>query len=433
MPKLASASRTPKNANHNFATLISDQATRKEKNARAQADFRDRRTSYISTLEATVTQLEFAMLELQQSIREARAEAEELRQDNARLLHALGGQNLWQATQPREFGHGPDTDDPPLSYPHHATNTHLASSQVPHYGSDNMLYHLRDDHTMCGSQYIASNPPSLAYVEYDASADSSQAHAAMYNSYLNPVSPSLRDGSWSQTMGQALLGEQGLPPNNSHLAGSLHFAGSPTIMSPDRSISPSSSTCPSSSSATFIPPFQFNFPENSPSCDPADFDYCRQGKAMLHGGMADISHAHGHASDAVCYGLGTNRTHSGIDRPLLPILSPLSVRNNGSPDEGHNEDSGSYPSSRLRSRRGTPLPRSSRSPSPGSAQSPLSTITVIKVQAFGMQPKTRKHTQQSSDEAIQIANEVLEACGIGMGIPTPPKWPRLSDNVDLDS
>ncbi|KAK0465163.1 uncharacterized protein EV420DRAFT_1637320 [Desarmillaria tabescens] len=450
MPRLASASNTPNDTNNHNSPRMSDVALRKKKNADAQAAFRARRANYISTLEETVTNLESVVLQLQDSCREARAEAQELRQDNARLRHAFRErENLWRAMWPRKSGHGPDTDDPPppppLSYPHPAINGHLGSSQLSHYGSDSMPYRPSEDPSMCGSQYPAPNPPALTYVENEVSPDGSQplaSRVAKYNSYFNPVTSSPRDGSWSQGMGQTSPGEQGLPPNTSHSSGSPHFAGSPTITSSEmsyvgrypvedqkaplntletnpyvfpasRSISPSSSTPPSSSSATLNPPFQFNFPENGASSDRADFDYRRQGEVMLHGGTADISLA-GPASDAVRYRLGTKRTHSGADRPLLPIL-PSSFCH------------------RLRSRRGAPLPRNSRSPSPGGAQQLSGTLAVIKAQAFGALRRTRTRTKKPSDGAAKVAIDVLEARGLGMGVPTPSKRPRLSDDLDLDS
>ncbi|EJD01975.1 uncharacterized protein FOMMEDRAFT_157117 [Fomitiporia mediterranea MF3/22] len=55
---------------------------RKKKNADAQAAFRARRANYIATLEETVTSLEAVVVQLQDSCREARAEASELRQEN---------------------------------------------------------------------------------------------------------------------------------------------------------------------------------------------------------------------------------------------------------------------------------------------------------------------------------------------------------------
>ncbi|RXW22934.1 hypothetical protein EST38_g2904 [Candolleomyces aberdarensis] len=67
------------------AARLSDQAARKKKNADAQAAFRARRANYIATLEEAVTSLESVVLSLQDAGREARAEVQDLQQQNARL------------------------------------------------------------------------------------------------------------------------------------------------------------------------------------------------------------------------------------------------------------------------------------------------------------------------------------------------------------
>ncbi|TFK18071.1 hypothetical protein FA15DRAFT_710218 [Coprinopsis marcescibilis] len=63
----------------------SDAALRKKKNADAQAAFRARRAKYIATLEVTVTNLESVVLVLQDTVRESRKEALELRLEVDRL------------------------------------------------------------------------------------------------------------------------------------------------------------------------------------------------------------------------------------------------------------------------------------------------------------------------------------------------------------
>ncbi|KAG1761002.1 hypothetical protein EDD22DRAFT_780408 [Suillus occidentalis] len=75
-----------------------DIALRKKKNADAQATFHQRRANYIATLEETVTSSESVVLQLQDSCREARSEAGDLRQDNARLKHELRErEKFWRA------------------------------------------------------------------------------------------------------------------------------------------------------------------------------------------------------------------------------------------------------------------------------------------------------------------------------------------------
>ncbi|KAJ8702623.1 hypothetical protein PTI98_001325 [Pleurotus ostreatus] len=88
MPKSPPSSPTENKLQQDDNTSrLSDVALRKKKNADAQAAFRARRANYIATLEETVTSLESVVLQLQDSCREARTEATELKQDNARLRH----------------------------------------------------------------------------------------------------------------------------------------------------------------------------------------------------------------------------------------------------------------------------------------------------------------------------------------------------------
>ncbi|KAK0484229.1 hypothetical protein EDD18DRAFT_720036 [Armillaria luteobubalina] len=276
-------------------------ARKKKKNAEAQCALRARQNKYISTLEESVTKLESVMLQLQNSYRQACAEAQEIRQDNARLQHALYEQeNLRRAMWPQKPSHHLETDalpsQPPLSYPHTTINSHLGSSQLPYYGSANMPYCHNEDPTMYGNHYTAGSPTVMSSeMSYDSQYPVEHQQAPFNTLEMNPyVSPS------------------------------------------SLSISLSSSTPPSSSSATLNPPFQCNFPENGPWSDHADFDYHPQGEGMVHCAV-DISHA-GIASDTVCFRRGTKRTHAGADRPLLPILPPLSASDNDPLDEGSDED-----------------------------------------------------------------------------------------------
>ncbi|KAF8509827.1 hypothetical protein JB92DRAFT_2729306, partial [Gautieria morchelliformis] len=55
---------------------------RRKKNADAQAAFRARRANYIASLEETVTSLEAVVLSLQDTCREARNDADDLRHEN---------------------------------------------------------------------------------------------------------------------------------------------------------------------------------------------------------------------------------------------------------------------------------------------------------------------------------------------------------------
>lgn len=217
-----------------------------------------------------------------------------------------------------------------------------------------------------------------------------------------------------------------------------HLETTPYLFPGSRSISPTTSTPPSSSTTSLTSPFQFTFPpEGTIGQERPEFDYRRHSSAhgaevTLHGGTASIS-LPSTGSDGVRYRIGPRRANSGPERPLLPAMPHFSGSDTGSQHErGSSEgESNSYPQlPKLRPRRG--LDRESRSPSPGTP--PISgTLAVIKAQAFGALRRTRTRTKKTSEGAAKVAMEVLEARGIGMGVVTGSKRPRLhDDDPDMD-
>jgi hypothetical protein len=183
-------------------------------------------------------------------------------------------------------------------------------------------------------------------------------------------------------------------------------------------------------------PFQFTFPDSSITQNRADFDYRRHTNThgtnlTLHGGTADISLS-SMASDGVRYRLGSRRANSGPERSLMHSLPQLSGSETGSQHErGSSEgEAAPYPQvPKLRSRRG----RSEESRSPSPSTPPISgTLAVIKAQAFGALRRTRTRTKKTSEGAAKVAMEVLEARGIGMGVATGSKRPRIHrDDSDM--
>ena len=254
---------------------------------------------------------------------------------------------------------------------------------------------------------------------------------------LQPISSSLTSLIGSPTLtspdmyvNRSFIDEQKTPLN--------HLETTPYLFPGSRSISPTTSTPPSSSTTSLTSPFQFTFPpEGSIGQERPEFDYRRHSSAhgaevTLHGGTADISLS-GAGSDGVRYRIGPRRANSGPERPLLPAIPHFSGSDNGSQHErGSSEgESTSYSQlPKLRPRRG--LDRESRSPSPGGP--PISgTLAVIKAQAFGALRRTRTRTKKSSEGAAKVAMEVLEARGIGMGVATSSKRPRLhNDDPDME-
>lgn len=421
---------------------------------------------------STVTSLESVVLQLQDSCREARSEAQELRQQNASLRHDFHAREkfwrtLWQS---RKTG---EEELPPLPQP--VPNGHMGSSQLHAYGAENMAYRSHDDPTMYGGQYNTGaygHSSSMHYggdVSSEHSPHSLTQRSAKYGPYSYNVPGSHRDHSWPQNIGQNASssgGESG-PPPSVNSSNSPSFGESPTLTSSSdlsvpftprfgeeakvpansldtapyvfpgpgsRSISPSSTT-PSSSSTSLTSPFQFAFPDGSVPHERADYDYRRSSNprsdVSLHG-PTEVSLS-GPGSDAVRYRLGSRRADSSADRPMLPILPPLSMSDNGSQqDRGSSDgDSNSYGPSRLRPRRDSALSPRPRSTSPSTVPPPLSgTLAVIKAQAFGALRRTRARTKKPSDVPAKTAMDVLEARGIDMGVSSGSKRQRMEESDD---
>ncbi|KAH7911188.1 hypothetical protein BJ138DRAFT_1151219 [Hygrophoropsis aurantiaca] len=447
--------------------MSSDVALRKKKNADAQAAFRQRRANYIATLEETVTSLESVVLQLQDSCREARAEVTDLKQENARLKHELREREtmlrMWQGRKP---GHAPDelsqvSSSLPSSHGQSSRmNPRISTTHGSQFGDNGLSYQPTEEtspslnvasYSAGPSHSYPQHSPSLSYAGVDnehlPGDGSSHAHRmSKYHPYAYPMQPSSRDGTWTQGMSQN-TSSNGSPtltspemyvnrfPMEDQKVPLNHLETTPYVFPGSRSISPSASTPPSSSSTSLTSPFQFTFPpDGSIPQDRPILDYNRPlnghgPEVTLHGGTADISLS-GPGSDGVRYRLGPRRANSGPERPLLPALPQFSGSENGSQHErGSSEgESNSYS---LRPRRGGTASRDSRSPSPGAP--PISgTLAVIKAQAFGALRRTRTRTKKSSEGAAKVAMEVLEARGIGMGVATGSKRPRLhSDDADM--
>ncbi|KAF9489645.1 hypothetical protein BDN71DRAFT_1423534 [Pleurotus eryngii] len=474
MPKSPPSSPTENKLQQDDNTSrLSDVALRKKKNADAQAAFRARRANYIATLEETVTSLESVVLQLQDSCREARTEATELKQDNARLRHEFRErEKFWRALwQAKKTGHGPELDDlPPLpafAQPAAPMNAQLGSAHMQHYTNDEMAYRASDDPTACNNQYstnsYSSHSPPMPYASPDidpsgdCSSHSMATRVAKYAPYPYSMQGPGREGPWPSAITQSGSsgGESGGP--SAHSSHSPGYTESPTMTSADmsfvnryqvdeqkvplsalesapyvfsnsRSLSPSS-TPSSSSSASLTSPFQFAFPPDGSLDRPDDYRRSHTGaEVTLHGGTADISLA-GSGSDGLRYRLGARPPVSNSDRTPMPSLSSLSDNDHASQRDQNSADRDL--NQRLRPRRGTAPARASHSPSPGPP--PISgTLAVIKAQAFGALRRTRARTKKGSDGAARLAMDVLEARGIGMGVGAPPsnKRPRLDTDDD---
>ncbi|KAI0695595.1 hypothetical protein BC835DRAFT_1345742 [Cytidiella melzeri] len=449
-------------------TMVADQTDRKKKNADAQAAFRARRANYIATLEETVTNLEAVVIQLQESCRASKADADKLRIETVRLRNeARDREKFWRALwQTKKTGMPPDPSDdsvlPSYAQIHSspvAAPSRMASVSPSHY--DPRIRFSAESSTSLNG-YNAGPPPEYPQrspaLEYPG-VNGSNSVVARPGSYA-PYAPYTLDGSnpaddsWQQ---------QGLQPPNDHQAvdgsQSPTYVESPTLTASDiayphqyggvvddtkltngtpymypasRSISPASTPTSTSSTSLGPAPYQFTFPEN-----PVMQDYRRpvgSRELTLHGGTADIPIA-GSMGDALRYRLAATRANSMPNPNMVP--TPYSRADNTSDDrgsDGSDHQDGRPPRSALPPTASSS--RTSRSPSPSPAIS--GTLAVIKAQAFGALRRSRGRTRRSSEGAAKAAVDALSARGLGLGINlngsiNPNKRPRRDNNEDMHS
>ncbi|KAF8481113.1 hypothetical protein DFH94DRAFT_629934 [Russula ochroleuca] len=449
------------------SSRVSDTALRKKKNADAQAAFRARRANYIATLEETVTNLEAVVLQLQDSCREARAEVNELRQDNSRLKNAgREREKFWRALWQTKKGSELQVDEfppPPSCFgPMHPQITAINSQIGPAVGSyaeDALHYPTGNTPPFSDVTYppseLAARSPSIPYAHGDAESHRS---VNQFTPYPSPPRNIIRDVTWAPPI--ALTGSSGGDSGHAGSSSSSHsptFVESPSVTAADipflsrypshhyedqkvmpspldstsylptsRSHSPTS-TRPSSSSTSLTSPFQFPYNDNAAPHEKGDFDYRRHPpEVTLHGGIADVSLL-SHGGDGIRLRLGTRRSDSTTDRP--PLFSPLSGLIKSDMTSDGSDVKSDIAHSKLRPRR--TIVHANRSPSPGAP--PLSgTLAVIKAQAFGALRRTRSRAKKGADSAAKVALEALEARGIGMGVSTGSKRARMDYDEDDD-
>ncbi|CAL1695869.1 unnamed protein product [Somion occarium] len=454
------------NNNNNTTTRMShsEAALRKKKNADAQAAFRARRANYIATLEETVTNLEAVVIQLQDSCKDAKNDAAELRAENARLRLAHRERErfwraLWQAKntgQPPPDAPGDDYSIPSYSPVHTPISAVGPSLQYPDDGM-RMPPSVDPSTSLAATTSYVSAPQQdysqraqMTGFEHDASGDARSQHMDPqrmqrydpYSHYAAMESP-VRD-AWPTN---ELASMEGADPNSSPTyieSPSLTAAEAnygprfsisedqklpltpltPSYMYPgSRSLSPAS-TPTSTSSSSAVMPFQYSYAEGTIVQDRAEFPYRRQGsnhgpELTLHGGTANIPIA-GPSGETLRYRIG------GRNGPPGPSISPYSRAENGSHDRESDDGGDPAPyhyTTRTRHRHSAATSRTSRSPSPDSPQI-CGTLAVIKAQAFGALRRTRTRSKRSSEGAAKAAVEALEARGIGLGISSGSKRPR---------
>jgi hypothetical protein len=351
----------------------------------------------------------------------------DLRQENSRLRHEnREREKYWKAfVHARKSAH--DAIVPPDSY-----GTHIAYRPSPSQSYDNLA----------STSFVDQHIP---FDDVDASAASDR--AAKYAPYPYSIPDSPRDPRWQLP---ALNGAGPSMPQSQ----SPSYMQSPSLTAPadlyparfptnDRKVDAVLSNAPyvfpsssryqdsipnsrsmspttSASSATSLPltsSYQLPFQDPSTAQDHSDFDYRSQSLShcpdvTLHGGIADLALA-GQHPDSVRYRF-TKRPDSDAnnDPPVLP-------QNDSTPQQESE-------TTRARGNRRNIAHPYRRSQSPG--PTPLSsTVAVIKAQAFGALRRTRAKTKKTADSAARVAQDVLEARGIGVGPMPSPKRVRDDD------
>jgi hypothetical protein len=419
-----------------------------------------------------VTNLEAVVLQLQDSCREARAEANELRQDNTRLRTAgREREKFWRALWQTKKGSESQVDEfpppPPCFGPMHphitAINSQIGPAVGP-YAEDALHYPTGNTPPFSDVTYPTGTPSELTTrspsIPFAHGESESHRSANQFTPYPSPPRNLMRDVTWAPPI--ALTGSSGGDSGHAGSSSSSHsptFVESPSVTTADvpylsrfpnhnyedqkvlpspldstsylptsRSHSPTS-TRPSSSSTSLTSPFQFPFNDGPTPNEKGDFDYRRHHppEVTLHGGMADVSLL-GHGGEGIRLRLGTRRPDSTTDRPIFSPLSGL-LKSDVTTGDGCDVKS-DVAHSKPRSRRTIAL--TNRSPSPGAP--PLSgTLAVIKAQAFGALRRTRSRAKKGADSAAKVALEALEARGIGMGVSTGSKRARVDyDEDDAD-
>ncbi|KAG7099235.1 hypothetical protein E1B28_001100 [Marasmius oreades] len=414
MPKISSSANSSAKMSDSPAKMT-DIALRKKKNADAQAAFRARRTNYIQTLEETVTNLESVVLQLQDSCRDARNEAQELRQENGRLrLQLKEREHFWRTVWSRK--NQSDGDDFPALPPGSFNGSLTVGSQVHQYG-DVRAY--REDSAIPCTQ---TQSPIGAYSTVDTDVPGQRTSKYSSDAYFSAVS----HPSWpaqSVTQSSSSGGELGIHPSTTHAPNSPNYTNSPPLASPEvtfprfpsqiedqkvsvtstlestpfvfssssRSLTPTVST-PPTSSTTPLAPFQFRV------SDAVHERPHPPGTGSLSG--APPNGSLGTVGNDGRYRPGSNRR----DGPLLPtVLPPLSGGSDNGSQHGSDGDSGVAPQI-------------------------SGTLAVLKAQSFGALRRTRTRTKRPVESAAKVAMDVLESRGLGMSVQTGVKRQRRCED-----
>ena len=400
-----------------------------------------------------VTSLESIVLQLQEASRDIRRENMELRQEVA-CLRYKNRERERSFVQSRKPSQVPDNVLPPTSLYLGHTTTGLLPQQEPY--TESFSYPSACPAYNDPGNFI-NRPTLVAFPNQDDSdgfSESLPVRGGKYTAYPYATSdsshnarlpmsrlPGLNSGkrvSQSQSPcmephslpSSAALGSFSGPYHDEHkgeLDNTLNHAPdvfpNGTRYSNVADVIPNShltSPTTSTSSATSLPLtlYPISFQNPSTSHERADFDDRNPSlpqlpNIQLHGGLANISLT-GQPND-----LGGYRLTRRSDLPI---------------GEHHNSEPVLNEALRLQGRRHQrdALHPYHRSPSPASSQLSC-TVVVIKAHAFGTVHRTRTKTKKSTNGAAKVAQEVLEARGIGIGsvATSSTKRARLGNDEDI--
>lgn len=402
LPASHTSHATPPPPNELHLSQAQVASMRRKKNADAQAAFRARRANYISSLEETVLSLEAVVMSLQDSCRESRNDADDLRRENSHLrssIESLQKESRDRERQWREFlvaklqALGLDdpqqlNDFPPRLPPVNSDSTHSAT------------YNLR----------------TLSFTESDAlrfstnqrfpSSSAGHSLSATYSSNSDPNW--VPAASFSNTRTPCI--DQSQPSSASESPSSVSFSSRFSIPGHD------------SRSLDLVTMSNASYETNSLMAECGSEGYSTSTTTTTRQSVSESERC-----------VRQRRSYSGPHPRgndfygASDISPPDSDHFNGEDPTGINENDFTPNSARPRRHTFASMTPHSPSLSPPLRGGDLrerdmavsNTLAVIKAQAFGSLRRPRTRVKKTSDSNNKVALSLLSARGIGLGLQPP--------------
>ncbi|KIJ25754.1 hypothetical protein M422DRAFT_38503 [Sphaerobolus stellatus SS14] len=395
-------------SHHSPGEQVQAASMRRKKNADAQAAFRARRANYISSLEETVTSLEAVVLSLQDTCRETRNDADDLRRENTRLTSMMDSLKVAARDRERQWREFWQTKQQTLGL------DDSVLSDMPPLGG---VLH----------SFIMGSRPAYVDETYRYQNGCSEQY---------PLPP-------ARELEPRYTGQFTASPDGTWLAGPFSNTRTPIA-----DVHPSSSSS-SDSPQTLSPNVQYISRFPVPGSEDTRMTLVSvnmaNGSYDTNSLVQDYSDGYNNTrqfSDAERYAPRPRRAYSGPTHRSGDIYgADISQTDN----EGFNGDAGVHDHrSRRHTVSHTPSHSPSSSPPPHDRDSrensdpPMSnTLAMIKAQAFGSLRRSRAKPKKGAEAASKVAVDILNARGIGMGVQQPgdtrlPMKRKSSDLDDLD-